>query len=251
MQLSTSGSSFLLTCYIGYWCPYHYGCEDCPQIGCSNLWYPWLHIDFNVCLPNVRLYPLTWPSSNLVIKLDDQFQLLVAELWQLWGKYNRSIPYQSSMWLIVPVKCPSVAIRFHNKGGSRRRSVSSHRYVFFSYCTNFLNNYRYLYNTRGWQTTRTIRPPIPAPHHVTTTGTPPSSTCRLPPLALRESVEYYQSIFHSTLSAVAAQLLWSFLSTRPRNRTLKLSWIIFMFGMDLDYILSFFCLVLFPLYDYD
>ena len=180
MQLLTSGSSFLLTCYIGYWCPYHYGCEDCPQIGCSNPWYPWLHIDFNVCPPNVRLYPLTWPSSNLVIKLDDQFQLLVAELWQLRGKYNRSIPYQSSMWLIVPIKCPSVAIRFHNKGGSRHRSVSSHQYVFFSYCTNFLNNYRYLDNTRGWQTTRTIWPPIPAPRHITTTGTPPSSMCWLP-----------------------------------------------------------------------
>ena len=37
------------------------------------------------------------------------------------------------------------------KEGSRHRSVSSHRYVFFSYCTNFLNNYRYHDNTRGWQ----------------------------------------------------------------------------------------------------
>ena len=111
MQLSASGLSFLLTSYIGYWCPYHYGCEDCPQIGCSNPWYPWLHIDFNVYPPNIHLYPLTWPSSNLVIKLDNQFQLLVMELWQLWGKYNWSIPYQSSMWL---VKCPSIAIRFHN-----------------------------------------------------------------------------------------------------------------------------------------
>ena len=59
--------------------------------------------------------------------------------------------------------------------------------------------------------TRTIRPPIPAPCHVATMGTPPSLTCR-PPLP---SPAHQRSIN-------AARLLRSFLSTRPRNRTLKL-----------------------------
>jgi len=79
MRLSTLGSS-LLTHYVGYWCPYRYECEDCLRIGRSNTWYPWFHINFNVCPPDFLLYPLTLPSPYLVIKLDDQFQLLDAEL---------------------------------------------------------------------------------------------------------------------------------------------------------------------------
>src|SRR5271168_968824 len=39
-----TGLFVLLTHYIGYWCPYCYKCEDCPQIGRSNLWCSCLYV---------------------------------------------------------------------------------------------------------------------------------------------------------------------------------------------------------------
>src|ERR1700678_1658057 len=39
-----TGLFVLLTHYIGYWCPHCYKCEDCPQIGRSNLWCSWLYV---------------------------------------------------------------------------------------------------------------------------------------------------------------------------------------------------------------
>ena len=47
--LDMGSSSYSQRC-IGYWCPYHYECEDCPRIGCSNPWCPCLHVNFNMCL---------------------------------------------------------------------------------------------------------------------------------------------------------------------------------------------------------
>jgi hypothetical protein len=52
--------------YIGYWCPYHYDCEDCARIGRPNPWYPFLHVNFNVRLTDVYLFSLTssFPLSD-------------------------------------------------------------------------------------------------------------------------------------------------------------------------------------------
>ena len=47
--------------YIGYWCPYHHECQDCARIGRPNPWYPCLHVNFNVRLTDVYLFPLTSP----------------------------------------------------------------------------------------------------------------------------------------------------------------------------------------------
>ena len=60
MRLSTLLSVLLINC-IGYWCPYRYECQNCSRIGRSNPWYPCLHVNFNVCLPDVHLYSLTLP----------------------------------------------------------------------------------------------------------------------------------------------------------------------------------------------